>query len=253
MTTLDLGLRPTVSLEEVLHAAARLTRVDRKYLVSADQAQLFFDQLGEDFRVLEIADRLWNSYETTYFDTADLATARAHVQQRRRRWKARSRLYVDDGFARIEVKHRDGGGATQKFFHPISSDRHGRVDDEIAAFLNAQLADLGHGSVAPVAPTLDVSYRRATLACLELGDRVTIDRDLVCEAPGGRVLLDPGHVVIETKGGATLGPADRLLLRLGARPRSFSKYVAGLALTDDRIADNDVRALVGRQLEVRVA
>lgn len=253
MTVPDLGSREPVFLPEVLAAAERTTRVDRKYLVTGDQAQLFVDRLPDEFRVLEIADRLWNHYETTYFDTDDLANCRAHVQQRRRRWKARSRLYVEDGLCRVEVKARAGDGMTRKFFHPITRERHGVVDLEVAEFVRSQLSALGLESVRDVGPTLDVRYRRATLAALGPGERVTLDHGLVCTAPGGTVSLDAGYVVIETKGGAVLGEGDRVLLRLGARPRSFSKYVAGLALTDDRIADNDLRSLVGRQLMVRAA
>ena len=103
-----------MSLAEVLADAPQLTRVDRKYLVGKATAQALLDALPATYRVLSIAGRTSTTYRSTYFDTADLASARAHVQQRRRRWKARSRLYVEDGLCRIEVKARDGRGVTAK-------------------------------------------------------------------------------------------------------------------------------------------
>ena len=44
--------------------------------------------------------------------------------------------------------------------------------------------------------------------------------------------------------------ADQILQHLGARPVSLSKYAASASLMDERIADNDVRHLLGRQLQL---
>ena len=46
-----------------------------------------------------------------------------------------------------------------------------------------------------------------------------------------------------------LGPAGPTgLLAAGARPRSFSKYVAAASLLRDDLPDNDVRRMHGREL-----
>ena len=55
--------------------------------------------------------------------------------------------------------------------------------------------------------------------------------------------LDHDHVLLETKGGLQPGDADRLLLRHGLRPRSFSKYAAAVSLVRPDLPDNDVRRL----------
>ncbi len=92
-------------------------------------------------------------------------------------------------------------------------------------------------------------YRRATLA--DTGDepsRVTIDWQLRSALDGHEVWLDDDFVLVETKGGLRPGTADRVLAGLGARPRSFSKYVATASLLRDDLADNDVRRLHGRAL-----
>ena len=112
MTTLDLGRRLPNTLAEVLAEAPATVRVDRKYLVPLDVAQAFVDVLPPEFRALEIAGRRATSYSSTYFDTPDFRACREHIQQRRRRWKFCSRLYVEDRYCRLEVKARDGSGIT---------------------------------------------------------------------------------------------------------------------------------------------
>jgi hypothetical protein len=173
------------------------------------------------------------------------------VQRRRRRWKFRSRLYVEDAMARLEVKVQDGTGLTRKFFHQIDADDHGRVDERGRAFLLEQLQEAGFVDVGPVGPVVDVDYRRATLAAPEAGHRATIDHGVRGVRNGRVVELDPQHVIIETKGGLLPGPADLLLRDLRQRPRAFSKYAASMSLIERGIADNDVRRLVGRQLHVK--
>src|SRR5437870_4547973 len=104
MNALDLSHKESVTLAEVLAEAPATVRVDRKYIVPRGTAQEFVDQLPPEFRALEIDGRRSTGYASTYFDTDDLSTCRAHIQQRRRRWKFRSRLYVEDQFCRLEVK-----------------------------------------------------------------------------------------------------------------------------------------------------
>ena len=250
---LDVSSRDAVSLAEVLLEAPQLVRVDRKYLVRVPTAQSLVDRLPPAYRVLTIDGRTWTSYRSTYFDTDDLASARAHVQQRRRRWKARSRLYVEDDLCRIEVKARDGRGVTAKTV--ADSDSYGVLDDAGAQFIAATLEAHGlSGDVLSLRPTMEVAYRRTTLA--DTGHdpaRLTLDWRVLCTLDDERVWLDGGYVLVETKGGLRPSPADRLLTELGARPRSFSKYVAAASLIRDDLPDNDVRRLHGRELHLESA
>lgn len=249
-----LGTLPRIGLPEVLAGAAATTRVDRKYLVGAAGVQVFLGRLPDSLRLLSIDGRLTTTYRSTYFDTADLHTCRAHVQGRRRRWKARSRLYVEDGLCRLELKVRDGSGMTRKFFHPTSADEYGEMTPEAAEFFREGLLVHRLGRVEPLEPAVEVAYERATLADPETGTRVTIDFGVRGTRRDQAVEVDAGRLIVETKGGRTPGAADRLLGQLGARPISFSKYTASASLMDPRIPDNDVRHMVGRQLRVsRVA
>lgn len=248
-TPFDLTGRDTVGLAEVVDRAAQLTRVDRKYLVSRDVAAAFLADLPGRFRVLAIDGRHSTSYASTYFDTPELDACRDHVQRRRRRWKIRSRLYVEDRLCRIEVKTKDRRGLTEKAVALSDPSRHGRLDGPEAEFVARVLAERGVDvDVRALQPSMKVRYERVTLADTEQSLRVTLDWDVECRLDGGRVRVDENWVLVETKGGLRPSEADRGLVALGARPRSFSKYVSAASLLSPHIADNDVRALHGRQL-----
>ncbi len=250
--TLPLGLssRAAVSLSEVLAEAPQLHRVDRKYLVDIATVTAMVEALPASYGVLTIAGRQGTTYRSTYFDTDDLATCRAHLQRRRRRWKVRSRLYVEDDLCRVEVKSTDGSGLTDKTVANSHPSRYASLDGQEAEFVSASLAARGlPADVSLLRPTAEVTYHRATLAdTTEDRCRVTLDWQVQGFLGGRTVRIDDGYVLVETKGGHRAGRADQLLVSLGARPRAFSKYVATASLLRDDLPDNDVRRMRGRQL-----
>jgi len=244
--------RDVVGLATVVAGAPALTRVDRKYLVAEDVARRLLSDLHDSWAVLVIDGRRTSSYASTYFDSEDLRTARDHVQRRRRRWKARSRLYVEDGLCRIEVKAKDGRGQTVKTVGNSSAETYGSLSLPDRHFIVRSLAQ--HAIAvdgASLRPTVEVSYERMTLARTAAEPaRLTLDWGMRSRFAGRRVSLDREHVLVETKGGLRATDADRLLASLGARPLSFSKYVATASLLHTDIPDNDVRRLRGRLLHV---
>lgn len=257
---LDLDDRRALPLHEVVAAAPAMTRVDRKYLVPVAVAREVVARLDPAWGVLTLpggptdgglaAGRRTTHYRSTYFDSPDLATARAHVQGRRRRWKARSRLYVEDGLCRTEVKAKDGRGRTVKTVTASSPAAYGRLTDEDLAFLTGTLA--GHAitvDTSRLVPSMEIAYERLTLARIdEHPARLTVDWGMRCVLGREQVRLDHDHVLLETKGDLRAGDADRLLAGLGVRPRSFSKYAAAASLLHPAVADNDVRRLRGTVL-----
>ncbi|WP_333737115.1 polyphosphate polymerase domain-containing protein [Streptomyces sp. IBSBF 2806] len=232
------------TLAEVDTAAALQHRTDRKYLVPLDQARSFVRLLADRHHVLDFAGRRTTSYLSTYFDTDRLGAWHAHVQGRRRRWKVRTRLYAEDGLCRVEVKTKDGRGATVKHALQIPAAAYGALDRQAADFVNEVLERSGIPVTAEeLAPAAEIRYVRAALADLDHGTRVTLDGALTCHQGDRTAALDTGHLLVETKGGVQLAYADRLLLRLGARPVSLSKYVVGRSLLTPGLPDNDVRRL----------
>lgn len=244
------AVRP-VTLEELVEAAALMHRTDRKYIAPIDGVRALVNDLADTHHVLEIKGRRYTTYRTLYWDTSGFEAARSHVQKRRRRWKVRSRLYVEDGLCRIEVKTKDNRGETQKVMGMSDPERYGLLTGEEADFVAFHLSAHPEVKVADLVPAAEVCYTRATLADLTAGTRVTIDWKLVCHLETGDVWMDESYALIETKGPSTPGVADRALNRLGIHPRSFSKYVAAASTMNTGIADNDVRSLQGRVLHNR--
>lgn len=225
--TLVRDLAP-ISLEEIVADAAALTRIDRKYLVPVTILPTLLGDIADTARVLEISGQRCFGYSSTYFDTADLVSFRTAGQRRRRRFKVRTRCYLDSGDTFLEVKTRGARGTTVKERIPY---RHTNLlDADGAAFVDERLA----GAVirpyaAELAPSLTTAYERITLS---LGtDRATVDTGLSwIPTAGGAPLPTRGLAIVETKAGSSPTLLDRALWHRGHRPVRLSKYGTGIAL-----------------------
>jgi hypothetical protein len=230
-----------IGLSELIERAALLERVDRKYVVPRAVLPTLFAAAPAGTRVLEHSDRRTHGYRSVYLDTPDLVSYRTAGQRRRRRWKVRSRAYLDTGGSWLEVKTRSARDVTTKVRMPhpdlgtAAMDGPGRsfVDESLAAALVAGVR------ACELRPVLATSYDRSTL--LLPGDRptrVTVDTELgwtwlAAAGASARDLDRPGLAIVETKGGSTPSAMDRLLWARGHRPVSISKYGVGVAALHD--------------------
>jgi hypothetical protein len=254
-----------VTLDELNDAAALQTRRDRKYVLTPDELDDLLAALPPA-RVLEIDGARSFAYDSTYFDTPDLDAYRLAATRRRRRFKVRTRTYVDTGSCFVEVKTRGGRGTTIKERQPHDDADHLGI---ARTFVSARLADAGAPPVPMLTPTLRSRYHRTTLLLDDA--RVTLDTGLVWDllAPDGAcpdgAAPDAGphtgpivrrsaalgdRVVVETKTAAGSGPSsvDRLFWRAGHRPDRISKYATGLAVLLPDLPDAPWRRLVRRRL-----
>ena len=244
-TPLAAGLIP-ISLDELLATAELQTRVDRKYIVPREMYSWLLEELAPDTRVLEIDGRRSFRYESVYFDTPDLIAYRGTVFGRRRRFKVRTRTYLDAGDCLLEIKTRNGRGKTVKDRHPYAIDDRQRLIP--AAY------DLIHKLVPPntpvdrLRPSLITSYERTTLLDPS-GARVTCDIGLVCATPdGARTQAIGDAIILETKSPGHAGHTDKMLWRAGIRPTRISKYGTGLALLYPDLPANRWNRTLGTHL-----
>ncbi|WP_422770823.1 polyphosphate polymerase domain-containing protein [Plantactinospora sp. WMMC1484] len=217
-----------IGLDELTERAALQTRVDRKYVLPVSEAHAVIGQVGPDTLALEIEGRRSFSYRSVYFDTPELTSYLLSAQRRRRRFKVRTRTYLDSAECWLEVKTRGPRGNTVKDRLPYPSDHEttlspGRrfVEDVLAR----ESIEVGDRAFAPVLVT---RYRRSTLFLAATVSRVTIDTELTWEGAGEPLQL-PDLAVIETKTGSTASCVDRLLWARGHRPTRISKYATGMA------------------------
>ncbi|GIJ46015.1 VTC domain-containing protein [Virgisporangium aliadipatigenens] len=222
----ELAGLPGIGLAELIERAALLTRIDRKYVLSRAGAFTLVQQLGPLTRVLDVDGLRQFRYASVYFDTAELTCFRLAAHRRRRRFKIRTRTYLDSAECWLEVKTRGTRAGTVKNRHPYRADD-GATIAPGRGFVDAALA----GLAAPrdLAPVLVTRYRRATLLLPGDAGRLTVDVDLAWEDADGRRLDLPGVAVVETKSRSGASPVDRLLWARGNRPVALSKYATGLA------------------------
>ena len=255
-------LAPT-SLSELNDAAGLLTRVDRKYLVPLERAQELVGGLTSKARVLDIDGRRRFSYASTYFDTPGLEAFMLTARKRRRRFKVRTRTYLDSGLCFLEVKTRGARGTTVKRRMGYHPDDASRLTGPGRSFVAACLASTGvtgpaaaRDVAAVLRPVLATTYERTTLHLPDAEARATIDTALTWRrlTPGAPQALRPAHLtaavddgepvavtdiaVVETKNPATPSPADRALWDAGHRPTRISKYATGMALLHPELPAN---------------
>ncbi|NKY41025.1 polyphosphate polymerase domain-containing protein [Cellulomonas septica] len=214
--------------------------------VTADAVPVLLARLPADAQVLQIgATRLFD-YESVYFDTPDLLAYRLSATRRRRRFKVRTRSYLDSAQCWLEVKTRGARGATVKDRLPY----HLRDRLDVGPgrwFVDGTLDQRGVdvASPLPLHPTLVTRYLRATLCLPRTASRVTVDTDLAWH-DGDRLLRLRRLAVVETKNGSTASDVDRLLWAHGHRPVRVSKYATGLAALRPELASHRWRRTLHR-------
>ena len=220
----------SVDLAELNQVAALQTRVDRKYVLGVSQVAGVLAGLPVGARVLEIAGRRCFGYDSVYFDTVGLLCYHAAAGRRRRRFKVRTRTYLDSGSCWLEVKTRGPRRTTVKHRLPYEvADRDFLTPGRW--FVNEVLCRervVGARDLVLV-PSLVTRYRRCTVVLPGEQARVTVDTDLGWWVPAGASLAFTGRVVVETKTAAGASAVDRLLWSHGHRPVRISKYAVGLA------------------------
>lgn len=230
------ALRP-LSLAEVNALASLTLRSCRKYVVPARLLPVLVDHLAHDFGVLCEEGRTAFRYSSTYFDTPDLVTFRQHRQQRRRRFKIRTRSYLDSGLTMLEVKLKGARGVTDKRRTPHD----GRPDEltpAAARFLGEVLYDYGAAVPRPLTAVAVTDYQRTTLVALSGTERITCDTGLVCWHAGQEVRMRDDVVLLEVKTRRGITATERLLHCHGVRAVSFSKYAAAIAVVNPVMGAN---------------
>lgn len=236
------GTLPAVDLKTLDSRAALLTRIDRKYVVPLATFERLVDQLSDDWQALEIGGRRLFGYSSVYFDTPDFVTYRAHLQGRRRRYKVRVRRYVDSGDCMLEVKMKGQRGITVKERRPHPTWAQERLGEDDRAFVGTCVDGFGvPGTPDRMSPVVATTNRRATLASLSAGTRLTVDTDLVTGWEGAHSVLRPGYVLLESKVSHLGSEVDRRLRQLGVRPLTVSKFCIGVVSLGTGLPSNPWR------------
>lgn len=242
-----------IGLDDLVAESALLTRTDRKYVLRLAEAESLVGALDPRTQVLTIARRRSFRYSSVYFDTPDLLSFRTAAHGRRRRFKVRTRSYLDGGGTFLEVKVQGVRGVTVK--ERVAHRLPDRLGSAGRGYVQEGLEPLGlpASTARALTPVLRTDYRRTTLTPPGGGLRITLDTDLVwTTAPWstaqGRRLTAPDLVVVETKSATGAGEVDRLLWRRGHRPDAISKYATGMAALHPDLPGNRWARVLNRHL-----
>jgi VTC domain len=250
----DVRHLPAVGLEELNTAAALQTRVDRKYVVPRGAAELLLGSFTAAVRVLDMDGVRSFAYDSVYFDTPELDSYLLAARGRRRRFKIRTRTYLDSNLSFLEVKTEGAREATVKERIPyLLADRNRMTADGLDYVNETLVAAIGDVPAGPLEPVLSTRYDRTTLYLPESGSRPTIDSDVTWQRPGGRPWVLDGAVVLETKSGSAAGPLDRHLWAHGIRPCRISKFATGMAALCPGLPTNRWNRTLRRSLQLRPA
>ena len=235
-----------VGLDAVLAAAELQTRVDRKYLVTPGDFAILVDRAERSHSVLEIEGRRDFAYESVYFDTADLQSYLCAARGRRRRFKVRTRTYLDSALCVLEVKSTGGRGETIKDRAPYDVRHRGTLTPSARTFVAARV---GSPMSLGLEPVLTTRYTRTTLVDLQARSRMTCDADLELIDIHGRSHRMTDRILVETKSTGGAGAADRTLWGLGNRPVQISKYCIGMAVLDTSLPANKWHRTIRRYFD----
>ena len=108
-----------------------MNRVDTKFVTTDAMLEEILLRAESEYRVLEIDGIRMSAYDTLYYDTADLEMYMAHHNRRLRRYKVRTRTYLNSGESFLEIKRKNNRGRTKKkriridgeLFRDFSADR----------------------------------------------------------------------------------------------------------------------------------
>lgn len=229
-----------ISLEDINRRAALQTRADNKYFLPWSVFTAFTEMMRDTHVILEINGQRAFTYDTQYFDTEDLGCYWDHVQKRRKRFKCRSRRYVDNGQYFFELKLKGGRDETVKHKIAYSEEEWGSVTPTASSFLENRLREAyGITLTEPLVPTLRTLYQRVTFAAEDGSERITCDFNLAFGMNGGwQSRLAENYVLVETKSERGRGNADKRIWSLGERPAVGSKYCVGLSLVKPKLRSN---------------
>ena len=232
----------SIGLSDLDGVAALQTRKDRKYLVPLPQVAQIIEPV--DLQVLEIGGMRTFRYESVYFDTPDRVSYLAAAHRRRRRFKVRTRSYLDSGLCHLEVKTRERRGLTTKHRIPYAIEGRHSLNGEALEFVD------GFDTIAPVSrnlrPALTTRYRRTTLFDTSSQSRITVDTDLEFIAANGTSVALPDIAIVETKTDGRPCSIDRLLWEAHLRPTKISKYGTGLAALTPALPANKWNRILRR-------
>ena len=180
------------------------------------------------YKILDIKNQRCFSYHNQYYDTPKMDFYHAHHNGKLNRYKVRKRRYVDTDTEYLEVKLKNNKKRTIKTRIKLNGSPNEYINCN--NFMQQQMGEQAKN----IDITQQGGYRRIALANEEKAERLTLDFDLWYQSRRGNNEVKLPHFFIAELKQSTLdreSPFYRLMREMSVRPKGFSKYCMGVALT----------------------
>jgi hypothetical protein len=214
-----------------------MDRVDSKFILPFEKLSCILTRLPSEYYVLTIKDHKVFSYQTDYFDTADLNMYSDHHNGKMNRYKLRQRAYIESDIRFLEVKFKSNKGRVIKDRIQRTYTDHGDFEKFVKEFTPYKPEQLSI--------VIENRFNRFTLVDCKLQERVTIDFNLMFSDREQHAALN-GLVIIEVKQNknSRQSPVFKALRENRIRPESFSKYCLGVALLNRAGKSNNFKETI---------
>lgn len=207
-----------------MDSVALMNRTDTKFMLDRVVVEAILEEIGQDFRVLEVEGVRMNRYETLYYDTEDLRFFRLHMNGKLNRYKVRNRKYVESDLAFLEVKFKNNKGRTIKQRIVVND------LELIPSKTSTDFIEEASGITDDLKPVLWSNFTRVTYVHKFLPERLTIDTQLSFSNDDDSCTLSRLCIVeLKQERMNRHSPFMRAAKKRGIRPVGCSKYCLGIA------------------------
>lgn len=212
----------SISLEEI-GKVAFMDRMDTKFVFPAARLPEILNELSQGYQVLEVNSARATRYETVYYDTPDFFHFHQHHSGHLRRYKVRTRCYLETQDSFVEIKFKTNHGRTVKHRIPVQ-DCHEEITGKVRSFVGTKTDNAG----SMLEPKLRIRFSRITLIDLGKTERVTLDFGLAYSNETQNHSFDLLIIAEVKQGCRTCSPFIRLMRRKKIRRFTISKYCLGV-------------------------
>ncbi len=215
----------SISLKD-LEQLQFINRFDLKYIFNYDLFINILKSMINDYKILDINGKRKFNYINNYYDTKDFKLYLAHHNDRKNRFKIRTRYYIDSDQTYLEIKLKNNKNLTDKIRMKLPENNVYTIlnyNDFFMKNLKQSSYDFEH--------KIKISYERLTFVNLSNDEKITFDLNLRFEKDGYfKIFRNLVITEIKTLSRAKTSILQQEFVRLGIHSIGFSKYEIGCIL-----------------------
>ncbi|WP_428663246.1 polyphosphate polymerase domain-containing protein [Runella sp.] len=218
-----------------------MDRIDARYLLPKKNLEEILGVIQPHYQLLHLRGKRLFRYDTLYFDTPERLFYHQYISGRLKRYKIRSRRYVetDENYFELKCRNNKRNTITQRV----------RLDD-----LSEDICDYGKQLLTqnvPIVtsglkPALWVYYHRFMLVNPETNERLTFDANVWFRWQSQFVAY-PNLIIADVQHERGYPSPFRMLMKkMELREGGISKYCLGLANVEPSLKINTIKPILSK-------